>query len=92
MKAIFAAALAAFAAPALAATPAELQVMTLEQGVWDADITYEDPKDRYRVSAFMKNVTNKTHLINANPIAGLFNANYYADPKVYGVELAVTFR
>jgi iron complex outermembrane receptor protein len=60
--------------------------------IWDADLTYEDPKDRYRVSAFMKNVTNKTHLINANPIAGLFNANYYADPKVYGIELAVTFR
>ena len=56
------------------------------------DLTYEDAKDRYRVSAFVHNLTNKTHLINANPIAGLFNANYYADPRVTGVELAVKFR
>ena len=58
----------------------------------DASLTYDDPKDRYRVSAFVHNLTNKTHLINANPIAGLFNTNYYADPKVYGIELAVKFR
>ena len=30
--------------------------------------------------------------LELNPIAGLFNANYYADPKTYGVELAVRFR
>jgi iron complex outermembrane receptor protein len=57
----------------------------------DADLTYEDPKAQWRVSLYAKNLTNKTHLINANPIAGLFNANYYADPKTYGVELAVKF-
>jgi iron complex outermembrane receptor protein len=60
--------------------------------VWDADLTYRDADDRYRISLFAKNITNKTHLINANPIAGLFNANYYADPKTYGIELAVTFK
>jgi iron complex outermembrane receptor protein len=60
--------------------------------ITDVDITYEDPQDRYRISAFVHNLTNKTHLINANPIAGLFNANYYADPRVTGIELAVKFR
>jgi iron complex outermembrane receptor protein len=60
--------------------------------VWDADLTYEHPGQDWRVSVFAKNITNKTHLLNANPIAGLFNANYYADPKTYGVELAVRFR
>ena len=60
--------------------------------ITDVDLTYEDAKDRYRLSAFVHNLTNKTHLINANPIAGLFNANYYADPRVTGLELAVKFR
>jgi iron complex outermembrane receptor protein len=60
--------------------------------IWDADLTYEHPSQDWRVSVFAKNITNKTHLLNANPIAGLFNANYYADPKTYGVELAVRFR
>lgn len=60
--------------------------------VIDADVTYDDPTGRWRVSVYGKNLTNKTHLLNANPIAGLFNANYYADPKTYGIELAVKFR
>ncbi|MBU1376787.1 MAG: TonB-dependent receptor [Alphaproteobacteria bacterium] len=60
--------------------------------IWDADLTYNEPQGRWRVSLFAKNITNKTHIINANPIAGLFNVNYYADPKTYGAELGVKFR
>jgi hypothetical protein len=37
---MIAAALAVFAVPALAATPAELEVVAREQGVWDAEITF----------------------------------------------------
>lgn len=40
MKIIMSAVLAAIAAPALAATPTELDVLAREQGVWDADITF----------------------------------------------------
>jgi iron complex outermembrane receptor protein len=60
--------------------------------VWDADVTYHDPMSRWRLSLYGKNIGNTVHILNANPIAGLFNANYYADPETYGVELAVTFR
>lgn len=60
--------------------------------ILDADLTYREPEGRWRLSLFAKNITNKTHIINANPIAGLFNVNYYADPRTYGAELAVTFR
>jgi hypothetical protein len=40
MKSLYAAALAAIAVPAVAATPAELDVVSREQGVWDAEITF----------------------------------------------------
>jgi iron complex outermembrane receptor protein len=58
---------------------------------WDADLTFEEAKGRWRLSAYAKNITNKTHLLNANPIAGLFTVNYYAAPRTYGVELGVNF-
>jgi iron complex outermembrane receptor protein len=54
----------------------------------DADISYDDPTGRWRVSVYGKNLTDKIHLLNANPIAGLFTANYYADPRMFGVEIS----
>lgn len=59
--------------------------------IWDADVTYNEPQGHWRLSLYGKNLENKVHLLNANPIAGLFNANYYADPRTYGVELGVKF-
>ena len=58
----------------------------------NADITYVDPTGRWRLSLFGKNLSNTIHLLNSNPIAGLFTVNYYADPRVYGLELGVKFR
>lgn len=60
--------------------------------IWDADVTYRDPTGRWRLSIYGKNLADKVHILNANPIAGLFNANYYADPRTYGAELVVTFQ
>jgi iron complex outermembrane receptor protein len=59
--------------------------------IWDADLTYRDPTGRWRLSVYGKNISNKTHLYNANPIAGLFTVNYYQLPRTYGVELGVNF-
>jgi iron complex outermembrane receptor protein len=58
----------------------------------NANLTYQDPTGRWRLSVFGKNLTNTVHLLNSNPIAGLFTVNYYADPRVFGVELGVKFR
>lgn len=58
---------------------------------WDADIAYEHPSSNWRLSLYGKNITNKTHLYNANPIAGLFTVNYYQSPRTWGVELGVNF-
>ena len=41
---------------------------------------------------FGKNLTNTIHLLNDNPIAGLFTVNYYADPRVFGVEFGFKFQ
>ncbi len=59
--------------------------------LWDADVTYEHPDGRWRLSLYGKNITNKTRLYNANPIAGLFTVNYYQPPRTWGVELGVSF-
>jgi len=58
----------------------------------DADLTYRAPNDRWRISVFGKNLTNTIHLLNDNPIAGLFTVNYYADPRVFGVEFGFKFQ
>ena len=59
---------------------------------FDADLTYRDPSGRWRVSVYGKNLNNNVHLLNDNPIAGLFTVNYYADPRTYGIELGFKFR
>jgi len=58
----------------------------------DADLTYLAPKGNWRISVFGKNLTNNVHLLNDNPIAGLFTVNYYADPRVFGVEFGFKFK
>jgi len=59
--------------------------------IWDADISYQHPGGNWRFSIYGKNITNKTHLYNANPIAGLFTVNYYQAPRTWGAELGVKF-
>jgi iron complex outermembrane receptor protein len=58
----------------------------------DADLTYQHPSGRWRLSVFVKNLNNNVHLLNDNPIAGLFTVNYYADPRTYGLQLSVMFK
>lgn len=58
----------------------------------DADLTYQDPSGHWRISIYGKNLTNTVHLLNDNPIAGLFTVNYYADPRVFGVEFGFKFK
>ena len=57
----------------------------------NADLTYRDPDDRFRVSLFVKNLTDTVRLLNANPIAGLFTVNYYAEPRTWGAEVGFKF-
>jgi iron complex outermembrane receptor protein len=58
----------------------------------DADLAYQPLSSHWRLSAFVKNLNNNLHLLNDNPIAGLFTVNYYADPRTYGLELSFKFK
>ncbi|TAL28451.1 MAG: TonB-dependent receptor [Phenylobacterium sp.] len=57
--------------------------------VWDASLTYVEPKGRWRASLWGKNLNNVAHRLSAVPTAGVLTQLYFAEPRTYGVELRV---
>ncbi len=57
--------------------------------IWDANITYEEPKGRWRASLWGKNLNDKAHRLAVVPTAGVLTQLYFAEPRTYGVELRV---
>ncbi len=57
--------------------------------IWDASITYVEPKGRWRASLWGKNLNDKAHRLSAVPTAGVLTQLYFAEPRTYGVELRV---
>jgi len=62
-----------------------------ERFLWDISATWRDSDERYRVTAFVKNLLNENHRIGANSVAGLWNMTIYGRPRTYGVELGFHF-
>ncbi len=56
-----------------------------------ANISYMEPNDRWRVTLYGTNLTNREYRISALPVTGLFNFTQYGPPRTYGIELAVNF-
>jgi iron complex outermembrane receptor protein len=61
-----------------------------ERTLWDANITYRGPEDRYYVTLWGKNLTDERYRIGANSVAGLWNFTMYGRPRSYGLEVGVT--
>lgn len=59
--------------------------------IWDASLNYDDPTHRWRLSLWGKNLGNVAHKLSTVPTAGLLTQLYFAEPKLYGVELRVKF-
>jgi iron complex outermembrane receptor protein len=59
--------------------------------LWDAAATWRDANERYRVTAFVKNILNEEHRIGSNSVAGLWNMTIYGRPRTYGVEVGFHF-
>jgi iron complex outermembrane receptor protein len=57
----------------------------------DAHVTYRDPKERYYLTLWGKNLTDERHRIGANSVAGLWNFTMYGRPRSYGLEAGVSF-
>jgi iron complex outermembrane receptor protein len=59
--------------------------------VFNASVTWREIEDRYRVSLFMKNITNEHYLQSLTAVAALFNFIQDNNPRTYGVELSFDF-
>lgn len=62
-----------------------------ERDLWDANVTYRDGEDRYRITFWAKNLLDERNRNAANSVAGLWNMTNYGRPRSYGLEFAVHF-
>lgn len=62
-----------------------------ERDLWDANVSYYDREDRYRITLWGKNLSDERNRNGANSVAGLWNMTNYGRPMSYGIEFAVSF-
>jgi iron complex outermembrane receptor protein len=59
--------------------------------IFNASITWREAEDRYRISLFMKNITNQHYMQSLTAVAALFNFIQDNNPRTYGVEASFSF-
>ena len=52
----------------------------------NANVTWRDVEDKYWVTVYGKNLTDETHRVGSNSVAGLWNFTLYGAPLEYGIE------
>ncbi|MCC5872467.1 MAG: TonB-dependent receptor [Gammaproteobacteria bacterium] len=57
--------------------------------VIDLSATWRSPDERYRVAAFVKNLTDEQYLSTGTFVAGLFNFIQFNPPRHYGLEVSM---
>lgn len=56
--------------------------------LFNANITWTEIDDRYRISLFMKNITNEIYISTTTNVAGLFNFRQPNEPRHWGIEIS----
>ncbi|MEN3974137.1 TonB-dependent receptor [Emcibacter sp. SYSU 3D8] len=59
--------------------------------VFNASVTFNEIDNRYRVSVFMKNITNEHYIQSITAVAALFNFMQVNEPRHWGVEVSLDF-
>ncbi|MBI1182082.1 MAG: TonB-dependent receptor [Alphaproteobacteria bacterium] len=59
--------------------------------IFNASVTWRDAEEHYRLSLFMKNITNAHYLQSLTAVAALFNFIQDNNPRTYGVEVQFDF-
>lgn len=59
--------------------------------LWDANVTWRDESEKYKVTFWAKNLLDETHRIGANSVGTLWNFTSYGRPRSLGVEFGVRF-
>ena len=57
----------------------------------DAQISWESPDSKYRVSIWGKNLTNELERLSVTPVAFLFSFEQSTQPRTYGITLTADF-
>ena len=58
--------------------------------VFDVNATWRSADDRYRVSGYVKNLTDEQYVSTGTFVAGLFNFVQFNEPRHWGVEVAMS--
>lgn len=59
--------------------------------LFDLSTTWRSADERYRVSAFVKNLTDEQYISTGTFVAGLFNFVQFNEPRHFGIEVAASF-
>ena len=62
-----------------------------ERTMVNANVTWRDAEQRYYVTAYGRNLTDKTKRVGANSVAFLWNFTVYGPPREYGIRVGVNF-
>jgi iron complex outermembrane receptor protein len=62
-----------------------------ERTLWDASVTWRDINEKYRVTAYVKNILDERYRTGANSVAGLWNFTMWGRPREFGAEFGVKF-
>ena len=61
-----------------------------ERTLVNASVSYEEPEGRWRVSAFVNNLTDEIFRVSANSVAGLWNFSNYGPRRQMGLEFRMS--
>ncbi len=56
--------------------------------LFNANIAFTEAENRYKVSFFVKNITNELYVSTTTYVAGLFNFRQPNEPRTWGVEIS----
>jgi iron complex outermembrane receptor protein len=56
--------------------------------IFNASVTWREAEERYRISLFMKNITNEHYMQSLTAVATLFNFIQDNNPRTYGIEIS----
>jgi len=62
-----------------------------ERFLWDANATWRDADEKYRVTLYAKNILDERYRTGSNSVAGLWNMTNYGRPREYGIDVGFYF-
>ena len=62
-----------------------------ERFLWDANATWRDADEKYRVTLYIKNILDERYRTGSNSVSILWNMTNYGRPREYGIDIGFYF-